>query len=368
MKKLFFLLLLSVSVYGYSQHYNPQAFDLQQKKFTLDGGMLSLVAEKNLLELKEQTMITVRLNWVNNEEDADGGIPQQYDYRFEDPSKAPWKITKWEILDGGGELKMGADNYYAVYHAPAAMPAKKCATVAVTMMPQDPTKPKVQLLETIYIADNDNVFYFDCPYLGINQEKYVIKNNGGAMAPSDASVNKAINSKNKAAQKRVQEYTIKAPAADITATEHGFNLAALTSNAKAIYAKEENVTTITINDDKVAMVNGKPGTSKRIFNIVFSFPGKGTGSFKIKSNKKISATVVLPRSLQGIACSCADDPDDPDHTPPTCSGGTIVITKNDGKYIEGYIYANLEAQDYTVNPPPTFYGTLNGKFKVPLAN
>jgi len=349
-----------------AQRYNPEAFDLQHKKYTAEAGMLSLMAEKSLLELREVTMITVRVNWVNSEEDMT--VPQQYDYRFQDPSKAPWKITEWKILEGTGELRPGSENYYATFTAPDKMPAGKHATILVTLMPQDPTKPKVQLLQTIYLADNDNVFYFDCKYLGINQEKYVIKGNGGALASSDASAKKVNQENRQEAMKQAAAYYQKAIEAGIKTEAHGFDLDALTSNTRAVYAKDENVTTITISDDKVAMVAGKESNTKRIFNIVLSIPGRSTGTFKIRSDKKITASVLLPRSLMGIACACAEDPTDPNHIPPTCTGGTITITKYDGKIVEGYISAGLEAQDYTKDPPPTFYSTINGKFKVLVAN
>lgn len=345
-----------------AQNYNNVPFDIAHKKFTGSAGMLSLVADKNVLELGEVAMLTVRINWT---QDAENAIPEQFDYRFEDPAKAPWKITKWEILDGGGELRTGSENYYATYTAPTTMPGNKCATIAVTLMPQDPTKPKVQLLQTIYIQDNDNVFYFDCPYLGIHAEKYVIKNNGGALANSNASLSKAINDKI-AAQKQIQQYTIKAATADVTAGQAGFDFSALTSNTKAIYAETEDITTVMLNDDKVDMESGHKTTNKRMYSIVLSFPGKTTGSFKIRSNKKISATITLPQVYPGYSCTCTEDPTDPDRTPPTCNGGTITITKYDGKTIEGYVSAEQESAN--PNSGDVFYSTLSGKFKVPIAN
>lgn len=89
MKNIITLLGIFIALSARAQHFNNEPFDQQQKKHPMDGGMLSLVAEKPLLELKEQTMLTVRINWVNSEEDAASGVPQQYDYRFADPSKAP---------------------------------------------------------------------------------------------------------------------------------------------------------------------------------------------------------------------------------------------------------------------------------------
>lgn len=378
MKKIFITAGLLWAAVSSGQRYNNEPFDRQHRKFTADGGMLTLVAEKNLLELKEQTVLTVRINWVNSDEDASDMLPQQYDYRFEDPARAPWKITQWEILEGGGTLKAGTENYYAVYTAPGTMPSKKYAAVSVTLMPLDPTKPKVQLLQTIYFADNPVVFYFDCPYLGISQEKYVIAGNGGALAKTDALTQKTaaakISSQNAKVQQRVQEYSIKAPAADITMAQHGLDLASLTSNVKALYVKEQDITSIYINDSKIALVNGQPTTNKRSYLIVISFPGKATGKFAIKSKGSITATITLPQMLPGYACSCSDDPEDKKRREeageqgPTCMGGNIYITKYDTKTktIQGEVYAQLESAD--PNSGKVFYATLNGKFTVPLAN
>lgn len=362
---------------NYGQQYNHEPFDLQHKKFTADGGMLTLTAEKNLLELKEQTLLTVRINWVNGDEDADKGVTEQYDYRFQDPAKAPWKITKWEILEGGGELKTGTENYYAVYTAPSTLPSLKFATIAVTLMPQDPAKPKVQLLQTLYLADHPVVFYFDCPYLGITHEKYVIESNGGvSMALPDRpgsgdykNVNEETDARQKAALQK-----IRTKQAQQTMANKGMNMAALTSNVKAVYVPGEDVTSIYINDNKIALVNGQPATGSRMYLIVISFPGKTTGKFAIKSKHSITATITLPQMPPGYACTCADDPEEKKRREeageqgPTCMGGNIYITRYDPKtgIIQGEVYAQLESAD--PNTGKVFYSTLNGKFTVPLAN
>ncbi|HUM51906.1 MAG TPA: hypothetical protein PK431_08825 [Chitinophagales bacterium] len=352
-----------------AQNYNNESFDIANKKHTLSAGALSLVADKNVLELGEVAMLTVRINWTV---DVDNAVPEQFDYRFEDLSKAPWKITKWEILEGGGELRLGSENYYAAYTAPSTMPANKYATIAVTLMPQDPTKPKVQLLQTIYIQDNDNIFYFDCPYLGIHAEKYVIKNNGGAFVKSDAALKTATDKKITEAQQKALQYTMSQASAQISASEAGFDLTTLTSNAKAIYVKDEKMTTIIINDNKVDMVNGQKSNAKTMYSITLTFPGKGAGSFKIKTNKKISAAITLPKVGLGYGCTCTDDPENPEYFTddppphPSCGGGNITITKCDGKTIEGYVNALLESAN--PNTGEKFFSTLSGKFKVPIAN
>jgi Asparaginase, N-terminal len=153
--------------------------------------------------------------------------------------------------------------------------------------------------------------------------------------------------------------------ADITTTVHGFDMTAITSNAKTIYAKDEDVTSILINGNTVAMENGKNVTKRRIYLIALSVPVKAIGTFKIKSNKKISATITLPEFQPGYACACQEDLDGDNRA--HCLGGSITITKYGGKYEEGTLVAHLESSDCT-NPPTLFFATLHGKFKVLVAN
>jgi hypothetical protein len=366
MKKILFSLFLSYAGCLFAQHYNPENFDQQHNIQTGDGGMLSLVAEKYLVELGENDMLTVRINWVNPG-DEDNVIPQQYDYRFTDPTRAPWKITKWEIIEGGGELAVGPDNYYAVYKSPSVMPVNKSATISVTLIAQDPTKPKVILLKTVYFADNSNVFYYNCPAYGVLEEKYIINQNNGIMqTPNNTSeamkyATPQQKAQIEALQRRQQGTQLNA---SVATAEQGFDAGALTSNAKAIYAKDKNVTTIIIQGKNVSMVKGQPSDTKRDYNIVLSFPGQSTGTFKIKTIPEISATVVLFKS--GQSCTCDFDPKSGD-TPPPCMGGTIYITKYENKsggYVEGTVYANIQG----AVGQQTIFGDINGKFKVKLAN
>ena len=330
MKQIILCLILSYSGCLFAQHYNPEYFDQQHNIHTADGGMLSLVAEKYLVELKENDMLTVRINWVNPG-DEDNTVPQQYDYRFTDPSRAPWKITKWEIIEGGGELTVGPDNYYAVYKSPSVMPGNKSATISVTLTAQDPTKPKVILLKTIYLADNSNVFYYNCPAYGVFEEKYIINQNDGIMqTPNNTSeamkyATPQQKAQIEALQRRQQGTQLNA---GVATAEQGFDVGALTSNAKAIYAKDKNITTIIIQGKNVSMIKGQPSDSKRDYNIVLSFPGQSAGTFKIKTKPEISASVVLFKSGQN--CTCDFDPKSGD-TPPPCMGGTKYISKIQSK-------------------------------------
>ncbi|MBS1510584.1 MAG: hypothetical protein JST86_07090 [Bacteroidetes bacterium] len=360
MKKICFLLLVLSCRVSHAQNVLP-VYDPDQYGFEPQPANLYLQASKNLCELNETINVNVRMLMT----DKNSEVPYHFEYKFRDFTDAPWQVGDFKIISGGGRIIM-TDGNVAQIQMPATMPKEKAVLVQVTMKPIIPKYAQVQLFTTIYLEDNDNVFYFNCSYLGINNEKYVVKFNGGALANSDASAKKAIDKNIAQAKKKAGEYSMKAAAGEVAATSAGFDLSQLTSNAKAIYAPDDDVTTILFNSDNIEMVNGVKTSSKRMYSIVLSFPGKTTGSFKIKANKKVTATVTLPTIYPGYACTCADDPDDPHH--PSCLGGTIEITKYNGKEIEGRIMGYLESQDGTKNPPPTFYSTLNGKFKVQLAN
>ena len=362
-----FTALLLTTTAAHAQHYDPAAFDVQHNIHTADGGMLTLVADKYLMELGETNLLTVRINWVNPGDET--GVPQQYDYRFNDPSRAPWKITKWEILEGGGVLTVGPGKYYASYSAPAVMPPGKHATISVTLDAADPTKPKVQLLQTIYFADNDNVFYYNCPAYGIMQEKYVVKNNNsGLVSPSSTNTQQAMNAGSAAQKAQLEALQARLASVNQQAAQAGaaknMDIALLTSNAKALYTKDKDFTAIEFKGTEVAMVNGMPSNKKRAYLISISFPGQKPGSYKIKSKDIIAVSIVMVSDRN--ACTCAFDPSkDPKDNPP-CSGGTIVITKYDtqiGGYVEGYFTANLmgAVADHAI------FGDLSGKFKVKLA-
>lgn len=347
-------------------------------KKAMKGGMLDIDATKNIAELKEVVTLTVTMV-VTDEE----GNPGKYDYRPEEPATAPWFVTGWKIVEGGGKLvsnPQSGNNYYAVLTTPDAMPAGKCVIVEVTMQSLDKNFPQVILRKTVYLQDNKNVFYFNCSMLGIKQEKYII--GGGAIQKTDAAVNTAT--KNKAVEKNTNvandavQYYQKQIDASIRAEASGFNIDALTANAKAIYAKDEDVTTLSFIIQSISMVNGKTANTRTNRLVVISFKGQQAGTFKIKENKTYSATITLP-DFQ-TACTCADSPEAKKEREeerakgnevldPICLGGFITITKYDvkNKVIEGSIIANVESATPT-NPPIRYTGDLEGKFSVPLAN
>lgn len=344
-------------------------YDADEYGFEIQPQMLQLHADKNLCELNELINVQIRMTVA----DKNNGVPAVFVYRYRDPFDAPWTIGEFKIVSGGATVVV-TEKEVAQIKMPAAMPKEKCVVVQVTLNPVLKKYQQVQLFTTIYLEDNDNVFYFNSKGLNINHEKYVIKNNDGvSMGLSDRpggdhkNVNDAVDEKQKIAMQKLRTM-----AAQKQMAGKGYNLAALTSNIKAVYAKDEDVTTVILNDNFIEQVNGTATTAKRMYLIQLSFTGNSTGTFTLKQNKKNTASIVFPELAN--SCACSDDPDEKKRRDeagekgPTCAGGRIVITKYDAalKIIEGKIFAELETVDPVTNA--IVYGVLNGKFKVPIAN
>ncbi len=215
------------------------------------GATADIYADKYISEPGETINLTVKLLLVDHSDPLRG--IHLYDYRPADPSTAPWKIGNWKIQDGGGELVTPSpDSYYAVLHSPAQMPANKCVVVTVELDPQLHGYSKIILYRTIYMQDNENVFYFNCPAYGVMQGKYLVNNNGGVLSspaiPNNAATQNNQQIKDLQAQLQQAQQTAKTAIA-----AKGYDAGALTSNARAVYAANENITTIAIQGDDVQM-------------------------------------------------------------------------------------------------------------------
>ncbi|MFN8252975.1 MAG: hypothetical protein U0V75_13995 [Ferruginibacter sp.] len=368
MKKIFLFAMLLSSAALQAQNVLP-IYDADTYGFEIQPGMLHLDADRNLCELNETVNVHIRMTVAGKDDLA----PYVFAYRYRDPFDAPWTIGEFKIVSGGARVVM-TEKEVAQLQMPASIPKEKAVLVQVTLNPVIKKYQQVQLFTTIYLADNDNVFYFNCAYLGIDHEKYVIKNNGGiSMALADRpggdykNVSDAVDAKQKAAMEK-----LRTKQAQEAMVKQGINMTALTSNAKAVYAKETDATTIILNDRFVEQVNGIATNSKRMYLIQLSFPGNSTGEFILKQNPKVTASVVLPET--GYGCACSDDPeekkrrDEAGEKGPTCAGGKIIITRYDPKagIVEGKVFVELESagkSDHQI-----FYSKLNGHFKVPLAN
>lgn len=360
-----FILLLATAK---AQNVLP-IYDADEYGFEIQPQLLHLDADKHLCELNEVINVQIRMTVA----DKNNGVPSVFAYRYRDPFDAPWTIGEFKIVSGGASVVL-TEKEVAQIKMPAAMPKEKCVVVQVTLNPVLKKYQQVQLFTTIYLEDNDNVFYFNCPYLEINHEKYVIKNNGGIsmslpQQPGGGykNVNEAVDAKQKEAMQKLRTKN-----AQETMAKKGYHLAALTSNAKAIYAPEQDVTTILLNDNFIEQENGVTASSKRDYLIQLSFPGKSTGTFELKQHPAVTASIVFPGMAYG--CACSDDPqekkrrDEAAEKGPTCAGGRIIITRYDSqlKIVEGKVFAELESASKANGA--VFYSRLNGYFRVSLAN
>lgn len=337
----------------------------------MKGAVLNITADKYIAEVKESIKLTVTMDIVDENYNS-----VRLDYRPEDPATAPWFVQGWKIVEGGGTLTSdpkSGNNYYAVLIAPDKIPANKCVIVEVTMHSLDKDYPEVILRQSIYIEDNANVFYVNCPYLNIKQEKWVIEaDNGVNMSipgmPSDPkNVNEAVDAKQKAALEKIQ-----AAQAQQKANSMGIDLAAITSNCKAVYSAEEKTTAITLMGGVLKAIDGMPKNEKNNFLITLSVPGRGMERVNLKTKKEISVAFTLP--LKGAACGCNDDPEwkaereKNGEKGPTCNGGFIsvdeVVFGKDG-FVKGHFQANVEG---TTSDGHVFYADIEGKFRAKLAN
>jgi len=86
-------------------------------------------------------------------------VPLTFNYDYKDPFDAPWKIGEFKILSGGAKVVL-TDGCTAQLQMPSTMPKEKAVTVQVTLNPVVKKYQQVILLTTIYLEDNDNIFFF----------------------------------------------------------------------------------------------------------------------------------------------------------------------------------------------------------------
>ena len=370
-KNLLTCLLLFGALTSYAQPRITNPFPTDAYKKAMKGAVLNITADKYIAELKEAVTLTVTMDLTDEHE-----VPVRMDYRPEDPATAPWFVQDWKIVEGGGSLRSdtrSGNNYYAILTAPATMPANRCVIVQVTMHSLDKDYPEVILRQTIYIDDNENVFYMHCPYLGIQREKWVIQADKGVnMSVPDVPANyKNLEQANDAKQKAALE-RLRAAQAQQKAAAGGIDLSALTSNCRAIYSKEENTTAITLMGGTLRAVDGAARNAANNFLITLSVPGRGMSTFTIKKKKEISVALTLP--LKGMTCGCNDDPEwqaDRERNGekgPTCQGGFIAIDEvvfGANGFIKGHFQANLEG---VTGDGKVYYADMEGRFRVKLAN
>lgn len=333
---------------------------------------LDITPEKDYAELNEKVGLTVTIVVADSDQNS-----VKMDYRPEDPATAPWFVKDWKIVEGGGTLASNphsSNDYYAILTTPEKMPPGKAVIVEVTMHSIDKNYPETILRATVYLESHDNVFFVNCPFLGIRHEKWVINENetpelGIPSIPgtTPGTVSAETDARQKAALERLQLAQAKKKADAMH-----FSLDAAMSNCKAVYSTEEKTTAITLMGGVLEMVNGKLAGTPNHFMIVLSVPGRSMDTYTLKTRKEISVSVTLPE--RSTACSCNDDRtwkeerDKNGGKGPTCNGGFIRVDQlvfgKDG-FITGYLKANLESQSENGE---TYYMDIEGKFRAKVVN
>jgi hypothetical protein len=361
MKKIFLILIAICCLQAAkAQQYTPQQLDQAIARRAV---AFALKPDKEIVETGEQIQVNVELQIFPGDpatmNPGDANYGQDYRYDTSNPASEPYKIKNWKIMEqGAGTLNVNDD--FATYKAPATIPAGRCATISVELVPNRPGLAKIILLQTIYIEDNPIVFYFDAPKAGIMQEKYIIKPNdnqmnqlAGMQLPPSASA--AQQAKMAALQAQLAQVTQQARAA--TAAK-GMNMDVAMSNAKAIYARESNITTMQFMGHFTVTKNARYAGVKEIM-ITLTFKGMAPGQYAIKRAKENTAYMIYMSNHE--AFGCANDPKkNPDEKGIHCAGGNIdILSFTDGTF-KGTVHAKLEGYGTT--------GTLDGKFSVKLAN
>ncbi len=360
MKKLLCLFAFFYSVQIIlAQPAEHKTFNPKDYEKALKSAVMNISADKYIAETKETVTLTVTIDLFDKD-----GNPSRYDYRPEESAVAPWSVTGWKIVEGGGSLvshPASGNDYYAVLTAPDKVPANKSVILEVTLQPNDKQYPKAILRQTIYIEDHENMFYVNCPALGINEEKWIVQLDNGVLQKMN-NLPAGANAKQKEQMQKAMEQARK--------MSRGMSLDAATSNCKALYSAEEDATAITITGNMVEMSKGKIVNLKKDFMIAISFKGKAPGTYKIKSDKKNNAAITFP--VMATGCACSDSPEDKAEREkagekgPACNGGFIYIEKIENGFMTGTINANLEG--VLPRDSHVFYADIQGKFKVRVAN
>jgi hypothetical protein len=360
MKKLLLLLIVCGIQAAKAQHYTPQQLDQAIARRAV---AFSLRPDKEIVETNEQIQIKVELQIFPGDpatmNPGDANYGQDYRYDTSNPASEPYTIKNWKILEQGAG-KLDVQNDFATYTAPASIPAGRCVTISVDMVPNRPGLAKIVLLQTIYIEDNPIAFYFDAPRAGIVQEKYIIKPNDNQMAQLaaiqlPASASAAQKAKMAALQEQLAQVSAQGRAAVAT---KGLNMDVAMSNAKAFYVPASNITTMQFMGHFTVTKNARYAGVKNII-LTLSFKGKSTGQYGIKKAKENTAYISFVD--KNSAFGCANDPkENPKEEGIHCGGGFINIESFNNGAFKGTVHAILEGYGTT--------GTLDGKFIVKMAN
>jgi len=350
MKNIFFVVLLLSSASSLAQKsigWTKQDLD---KAFAEKGARLSLRADKDLLESSESTVLSI---WVLIPPtiDADGvpeGMPT--DIKLPDSEVSPYRITNWRIVEGGGNLI--TDNLAASYTAPPQAPDKKTMTISVDCEPLSPNFPKIQLLKTLYFSQNETAVVLNMPSMGILNAKFVSNINGGIKTPtvpSNVKLSPEVQAKMQAAQQQMAQMQKSGP----------YNMNALMSNNMAIYNPKENITAIRFSDLGLQAMDGSLQLIPKMGILGIAFKGKGQGSFSL-IGEDVGLAFAIPSEQNAFGCSKDAKNNDDDFR---CTGN-VVITKDDGKTVEGHFSTKV----FSAVGKEIVVGSIYGKFSALKAN
>jgi hypothetical protein len=176
-----FLAMIFLAQITFAQKDRKQIID---QTIAQKGENLFINIDKTLLEPQESARLSIGMlvysdNTIPGDETPKLETP---DEEILPPENQLYRATNWKILQGGGNL-VGIDDTTQTYTAPAKMPPDKIAVVSVDLLPKMPMLPKVILVQTIYLAENETAFVLNMPAIGIINDKYVSKLNSGTKLP-----------------------------------------------------------------------------------------------------------------------------------------------------------------------------------------
>lgn len=345
MKKFILLLLVSIFVDEHIYAQTPEGWTKADwtEAIARKGAKLILNSDKGLLEASEACNLNVQVIYLSDV-DASNDTPsllKEVSYQnlpFGEAS--PYKTTNWRILEGGGNII--TEHNTATYTAPKAAPKDKKMIISVDLEPLSPNLPKIQLLKTLYFSENETVFTLHIPATGIINAKFTNNFNGGIDNISKENVLQAAYS---------------------AAKSKGYDLNALTSNAMAIYNSEKQITIVQFPSLSLQAMDGAKKNFNNMAILAFAYKGKGTGSFSWTGegiSDEVGITMALPLSQKG--CGCSRDAFNNDERY-SCTG-SVLITKDDGKVIEGQFNTVIFSDD----GKDIVRGRLQAKFKAMKAN
>ncbi|MER0441487.1 hypothetical protein [Emticicia sp. W12TSBA100-4] len=300
---------------------------------------LNLVSDKGLLEASESCMLSIEVTVppkANPDDDTPELFRKSQTIKLPNGEEKPYKVTNWRIVEGGGNIITDINS--ATYTAPKSAPNGKKMIVSVELLPQSTNLPKVTLLKTIYFSENETFFTLHIPDLGIINAKFVTKIDGG--------IGKTAN--------------LNLPQAAIDAAKQkGYNINGLTANAMHIYDSNQNLSVLRFTGLALEAIDTDGDGSKNIANgnniLAIAYKGVGAGTFNLEAENSGVNMVVGTQ----LGVGCGDTNEDKFCT------GSVIITHEDAKYIEGKINTIVYAGDYNGQ---IARGRLSGKFKAMRAN